>query len=122
MSLRDKILSNNDARKEAMYIKEWEETIYVKALNAREREKFEKCIIEIRGTGKGAYVVPKDNIMAILVSMAVVDEDGEQVFEAADVDSLGNKSASAISRIFEMAQVLAGLKEGDIEELAGNFN
>jgi hypothetical protein len=33
---------------------------------------------------------------------------------------LGEKSAAALQRVFEVGQRLSGLSDGDVEELAGN--
>ncbi len=60
------------------------------------------------------------NIRAKLVALTVVDEQGNRIFKDEDVKWLGNKSAAALDRIFEVAQRLSGLRDEDVEELAKN--
>ena len=39
-----------------------------------------------------------------------------------DAHFLGEKSADAISRVFEVAQRLSGMARRDVEQLTGNFS
>jgi len=39
-----------------------------------------------------------------------------------DVKALGEKSAAALERVFDVARKLSGLSEDDVEELAGDFD
>jgi hypothetical protein len=57
---------------------------------------------------------------AKLVARTVVDADGEPVFSQQDVAALGELSAAALDRVFEVASRLSGLNEKDLEEMAGN--
>jgi hypothetical protein len=50
----------------------------------------------------------------------MIDESGKRLFPDADVRELGKKSASALQRVFEVAQRLSGLSNADVEELTKN--
>jgi hypothetical protein len=52
--------------------------------------------------------------------LTIVDEEGNRLFSDADVKLLGQKSAAALDKLFEVAQKLSGLKDEDVEELAKN--
>ena len=62
-----------------------------------------------------------DNIRAVLVAMAVVDEDGNRLFTDKDVKALAKKSAAAMDRIFAETQKLNAVSDEDVEEMAKNF-
>jgi hypothetical protein len=63
-----------------------------------------------------------DGIRAKFVAACVVDEAGNKLFTAEDVKALGELNAKAIDRIFTAIQERNGLRDEDLEELAGNFN
>jgi hypothetical protein len=48
------------------------------------------------------------------------DEKGEQIFSSDDMDALDKKSASALDRVFQVAQRLSGIGQEDIEETVKN--
>jgi len=47
-------------------------------------------------------------------------ETNKQLFTVADIDALGQKSAKALDRIFEIAQRLSKIGANDVEEMAKN--
>jgi hypothetical protein len=113
---RDSILKAKDQKHEDVHIPEWGGTVRVKALNGAERDKFEASIAGTTGKRNLA------NVRAKLVAMAVVDLTGQPLFNQTDVVALGGKSASALDKVFAVAQRLAGITEADIEEYEENFS
>lgn len=98
-------------------VPEWNGTVRVKALTAKERDAFEAGLV----TGKGRNrKVSLDNIRAQLVVASVVDDDGKLMFKRSDAEWLGDKSAAAINRIYDVAGRLSGVSDDDLEELSGN--
>ncbi len=114
---RDAILQAQDLPTEQVHIPEWGGDVLVRALTGAERDKFEQSIVEQRGKNTRMNL---QNIRAKLVALTVVDEQGNRIFKDEDVKWLGNKSAAALDRIFEVAQRLSGLRDEDVEELAKN--
>lgn len=116
MSLLNKsaILAAKDLPTEDIEVPEWGGTVRVRSLTGAERDAFEASIVDARG--KTPQVNPR-NMRAKLVALTVIDEDGKRVFGDADVSALGGKSASALNRVFEVAQRLSGLTEADVEDL-----
>lgn len=114
---RDEILKLNDLPVEEVYVPEWDAWVRVRGLTGAERDRFEQSIVEQRGK---ATRMNLRNIRAKLVALTVVDEQGNRVFSDEDAEALGRKSASALNRVFEVAQRLSGLRQEDVEELAGN--
>lgn len=116
---RDAILQADDLLVEDVEVPEWGGVVRVRGLTGAERDAFESEIVELRG--KKAKLNTQ-NFRAKLVRRSVVDEDGQRLFSDHDAQLLGQKSASALQRVFDVAQRLSGLSETDVEELIGNFD
>jgi len=114
---RDDILNAQDLPTERVYVDPWGGEVLVRGLTAAERDEYEASIVRRKGQ---KTEVDMRNIRAKLVVRCVVDENGQRVFRDEDAELLGQKSAAAVDRIFEVAQRLSGLSNRDIEELAGN--
>lgn len=114
---RDAILNVLDLQTEDVEVPEWGGMVRVRGLTGSERDAFEQSIMEQRGRDVALNL---RNIRAKLVALSVVDEQGNRVFSDADVKALGQKSAMALQRVFEVAQRLSGLRNEDVEELAKN--
>lgn len=111
---RDQILTADDLQTEDVPVPEWGGTVRVTGLTGTERDAFEA---EILGDGKKRNLA---NLRAKLVARSAVDENGARVFTDGDIGKLGLKSASALTKVFEVCQRLSGLTPDDVEELAGN--
>lgn len=112
------ILQVVDLATEEVEVPEWGGSVLVRGMTGTERDLFETEIVLLRD-GKKAELV-RENIRAKLVARCIVDDEGERVFEDADIQALGKKSASALDRIFSVAQRLSGITKEDAEELAKN--
>lgn len=123
MSLRETILKSNDIQTEPVKVEEWGVTVFIKGMTGAERDEYEASLFSIEGKGKNADVkMNRSNIRAKLLIKTIVDEQGNRIFGDGDVESLGGKSASALDKLFEVAQKLSGLTEADMEELEKNLN
>jgi len=118
---REEILNRQDRIYEEVFVPPWDSWALVRSLSGKERDRFEKDIVELKGVGRKAQVITKDNIRARLVALTVVDpETKKPVFEPADVEALGEKNAVALDTIFAVAQRLSRLSDEDVEELVKN--
>lgn len=115
---RDEILQTLDATTETIFVPEWGGSVFVKTLSAEEREEFENLFINDDGKRKPQTEIT--NLRAFLVSLSVVNENGERVFTTDDVEELNRKNANCIERIFNVAQRLSALREQDIKALTKN--
>lgn len=114
---RQEILEKKDIVTEDVEVTAWGGWVCVKSLSGKERDKWERDIVEV----KGKTVVTKDNIRAKLVALSVVNpETLKPIFEAADVEALGAKNAAALDTIYTVASRLSKVSEEDVEELAKN--
>lgn len=122
---KEAILSADDLEKELVEVPEWGGAVYVRALTGAERDAFEQSMVEMRTVRQGrkqetVREMRLQNIRARLCALTICDEEGNRLFTDADVQALGRKSASALNRVFQVAQRLSGLTDEDVDELAGN--
>ena len=111
------ILDSDDLPRECVTVPEWGGDIFVRTLTGAERDSFEQQMLDSRGKNKEINI---SNIRARLGILTICDEEGTRLFAAKDMEALGKKSASALDRIFTIAQRLNGLSGDDVEELAKN--
>lgn len=114
---RSEILAVDDLKTETVSVPEWGGEVMVRSLTGAERDYFESSIVSLDGKKTKTDL---SNVRAKLVVVSCVDENGDSLFTAEDVEALGEKSASALQRVFEVAQHLSGLTAADVEELAKN--
>lgn len=115
---KDAIFSQDDSKTEDVSVPEWGGTVRVRSLTGAERDDFEASMIHQVGNTARANM---RNMRAKLVSLSAINEDGSPLFAAADVIKLGQRSASALDRLFSSCQRLSGLGEDDVKELAEGF-
>lgn len=116
---RQAVLDAPELIYEDVEVPEWGGTIRVKAISGAERDRFEASVAERKGR-KVRYNM--ENLRARLVQLAAIDEAGKLLFKRNDVAVLGQKSAAALNRVFEVARRLAGISEDDLEELEENLD
>ena len=114
---RTEILNVNDIVIEEVHVPEWGEDaiVCVKGMTGAERDKFESSLVVLRGKSQTFNMA---NIRAKLASLTICDENGKRLFSEQDVQVLSQKSASALQRVFVVAQKLSRIGDEDIEELA----
>lgn len=116
---REQIFKAKDIKTETVPVPEWGGEVIVKGLSASQRDAYESGMFTVDKNQNFHFNM--DNNKAKLVQMTIVDEEGKPLFEKADIEMLGSKSASALNRVYDVAQELSGLKNGgDIEEKVKN--
>ncbi len=108
------ILESHDLHMESLEVPEWCGVVNVRVMSGIERDRWEGRLLDIEKTK--SY----DNLRATLVAMTLCDADGKRLFDDADITALGNKSASALSRVYEVALRINALTQAVREELAKN--
>lgn len=112
------ILGANDIAHEIVEVPEWKGAVMVYGLTGDERDEFEGSLSEKRGK---SYELVLAHIRAKLCSLAIRDEHGKRLFTDTQVEALGRKSASALQRVFSVAQRLSGMTDEDVDELANDL-
>ena len=114
---KEQILKAEDIKKELVSVPEWGGDVYVRMLTGAQRDAYEASMINQRSKSREMNLV---NLRARLCVLCIVDADGKRLFDDTEIVKLGNKSASALDKVFTAAQKLNGISAEDIEELAKN--
>ncbi len=104
------ILAADDIKTEVVDVPEWGGSVRVRLLSVGEFSRFEALT---KGKDSAA-------ILATLVGLSVIDDEGKPLFDDADIDKLATKSAAALLRIADAAKRLNNLTDDDVEMLEKN--
>lgn len=116
MLTRDSILQADDLPKESVEVPEWGDgVLWVRTMSGTERDAFEQSMVNKKNKPN------MDNVRARFAVLTICDEAGERLFQAADAEALGKKSAAALDRIFAVAQRLNGFSDQDQKDLSNNL-
>lgn len=133
----DQILATKDQRKTAIVdTPEWGGCVIVIELSGKQRDAFEGSMLT---TVKGKQEVDIKNLRAKLCARTIVNPDdfdidygdngvpisatlkndhvAHRMFTDIQAHDLGDTSASALQRVFKVAQQLSGIAESDVEEM-----
>lgn len=116
---RDAILKAVTLKTEEVRVPEWAspetgaDVVLVRELRGRERDEWEASTVVQRGS---QTVRDSANVRAKLAAWTIVGEDLEPLFTQRDVAALGELSAAALDRVWDVAVRLSGLNPGAAEE------
>jgi hypothetical protein len=110
---RTTILAADDVKTQLVSVPEWGGSVYVSSMTGAMRDAWEQMLVK-----DGASNI--ENARAKLLVVSVVDEGGNRVFSDADIDALGQKSASALNRLALVAQKLSRIGERELEDAIKN--
>lgn len=123
----DQIKAANDRPREWLPIPEWtpegeehdptKHGVYVGSMSGKDRDSYEVSLMRQKGQDEHANL---RNLRATLAVRTVQGPQGERLFTDADVEWLGDKSAAALQRIFDVAARLNKLRQSDVDELTKN--
>jgi len=107
---REQILSADDVKTEIVPVPEWGGEVRVRGMTGLERDRFE------------AKAVDEDfeNVRAAYAAATIIDEDGNNLFDAEDITELGDKSSSALQRVLLVAQRISGVTDRELESMEKN--
>jgi|TARA_R110000824_G_scaffold200835_1_gene384852 hypothetical protein len=111
---KDAILKADDLKTETVEVPEWGGSVILRELKGSERDHFEEGSLDKKRN------VTMANMRARLVALSAIDDKGKRLFNANDVNALGNKSATALNKCFAVACRLSGITDDDVEELEKN--
>ena len=116
------ILGIDDLHIETVYVPEWNGSVRVRTLTAKERDDFEQSLLEKRGRGKNqTREMTFLNMRSKLVVKCLMHPtENSRLFRDDQAEQLGRKSGAAVDRLYDVAARLAGISEEDVDELVGN--
>lgn len=110
MGLRDEILNKADLAEERVYVPQWDCQVTIREMTALERVKFESGLQE------------NDPLLRVkLVVYSAVDENGERLFDEADIPELAKKNHKAIVLLSNAAIRLSRIGQRELEAAEENF-
>ncbi len=117
----EQIKGADDLKRQRVDVPEWapadsnpaDAYLNVRTLRGNEKDQFEAWWIDPKRTSLVG-------VRAKLAALCAVDDNGQRLFTDADADWLGQKSASALSRVFNAACELNALFPKDVAELEKN--
>lgn len=112
MLTKEAVLSAKDLVEEIVEVKEWDGSVKIRALDGLGQDEFESYLIQNPGKN---YKVNMKGARTKLLSMSIIDEDGELMFSQ---EELQGKSGAVLNRLFGVAQRLSGLSDEDIKKTA----
>ena len=107
MSLREKILAVKDEKKDSVPCPEWGVDVPIRSLTAHQMERWWDILNDHAEKG----IDPPGGRKASVVMMGCVDENGEDLFKAEDIEVLGKKHPVVISRLFKAIQEISGITQ-----------
>lgn len=117
------ILASDDLAEEDVFVKEWGGWVTVREISAADRDWLEAEMIKDAQEGRGVVLENKaggkfgaDAFRLRLVTLSLVDKESKQrLFSNKQVEALGRKSNSAITRVSEIVLRINGMSEEEIE-------
>lgn len=117
---KNEIFAIDDRKIVELEVPEWNGSVRLRSLSAKERDDFESSTVKLRRDGTREEHM--ENFRARLVSKCLIDENEKLMFtKPQDIQALGAKSAAALQRIFNKCQELNGLSDADVEDLTQDF-
>ena len=103
---RAAILSLNDHKLLAVDVPEWGGRIWMKSINGRQREHHTQMHREKQF----------ETIRAYLICCTACDSEGTRLFKDSDVDTINDKNAEVIFRLYTAALTVSGFFADDTEQ------
>jgi hypothetical protein len=116
---REDILKAEDVETREVDVPEWGGVVRVKALNGYDRDAYQASMLQFQKNGQASPEL--GNMTAKLVSWAIVDDDGNRMFNELDIGRLGQKSAAALDRVSNVVAEMSGLTEKSVEAATENL-
>ncbi|MBF0417208.1 MAG: hypothetical protein HQL86_03060 [Magnetococcales bacterium] len=106
---RQQILDAQDLKTVDVDVPEWGGPVRIREFSGKDRDAFLTAAHKRRDKG----VI---ELTALLVALAIVDDDGEEMFTEADIQTLNTKSAHALVRLEEEIRKLNRMNEEEAEK------
>ena len=118
MSLNKQQILSISPRLKKVEVPEWGDTVFIRPLTVLEHAKLADLGTKYE---KGSNVDRMKNGTMRLVQWSVCDEQGNQLFETADIEALMNKPTSAFLRLQDEILALSGMTGESRKELEKNL-
>jgi hypothetical protein len=116
----DKVLTKadinvaDDIQVKEVKVPEWGGSVFIRTMTGNEQDDYESSVY--------ANKMTKGKFLACLCSKTICDEKGNRLYsdDPGEIESLGHRSAAALSRIFKASLKLNRIPQSEIDELEKN--
>ena len=117
----EQIKKVDDRERQDVSVEEWGGNIRLRTMNGAERSVFEEqCSKQTKRVGREVTINIK-GLKVLLLSMCIVDEEDEPFLRSPEGrELLETKSGKVLDDLFKVCQDMNGLKDEDLEGMAGN--
>lgn len=117
------ILTADDLQEEDVYVPEWGGWVTVREVSASDRDWLEASMLKDAQTGEGVILENNqggqfgaDAFRVRLVTLSLVDKETKQrLFSNKQVEALGRKSNTALSKVAEVVLRVNGMTEEEVK-------
>lgn len=110
-NLSAKIFAAADIESELVEVAQWDVTLLVKSITAKDRAVMISGSVENNGDFRLEEILPD-----LVIAACYDPETGEKVFQPQDRDALMAKSAAPIEQLAQVAMRLSGMDETAVDE------
>jgi hypothetical protein len=106
----EQILKADDLPREKVDVPEWGKDgfVFIRTMTSEEGDQFDDEIYKLSADNKKVEFV-RSRITARLCVRTICDQAGKRLFNDKQIDKLGQKSARALNRCYQVAERLNGL-------------
>jgi len=108
------ILAAQDLKTEPVAVPEWDGEVLVRGMTGLERDGISQALRQADGR------MDMEKFRTSVCACSMVDEQGKRLFSDAEVEALGEKSSTALDRVYAVASRLSGLGAESNEDLEKN--
>jgi len=109
-NLSSKIFAAADIESELVEVAQWDVTLLVKSITAKDRAMMISGSVENNGVFRLEEILPD-----LVIASCYDPETGEKVFQAGDRDALMAKSAAPIEQLAQVAMRLSGMDDEAVD-------
>lgn len=114
---KEAILTAQDLTRKTVNVPEWDGDVIIRTFTAAERDSWDASLFTDNGKERKMNY---QNVRARLLAFTLIGEDGNRLFNEADIEVLGGKSGLVLDRLFNTACELNGMGATDIKALEKN--
>lgn len=107
---KNAILAAGDVKVEKYHVPEWGGDVYLKTISGLDRDRFEEGYAEQK----------MKNFRSRFLVLTICDENGDRLFNDAEIEALSKKSSLVLNRLFEKAWSINAFTNEAITELGND--
>lgn len=115
MLTKEAIMAAVDIAIETVHVPEWGGDVKVRSFSGTQKDQYEQILFNQKDKGEKFY-----RIRSVICALAIITDEGNQLFDITEIDALGEKSAVALDRVADVARRLSGMGPEAVEDAEKN--